>query len=101
MSRVPRRCRRCCCSSPSLPSSPSTSSNGGRRVVGRWIARVIALAYLLLLLVVPVGIVFFRTFRDGFSPFWDAVTTSQAEHAFRVTVEVALFRSEERRVGKA
>jgi sulfate transport system permease protein len=59
--------------------------------VGRWIARVIALAYLLLLLVVPVGIVFFRTFRDGFSPFWDAVTTSQAEHAFRVTVEVALF----------
>jgi sulfate transport system permease protein len=44
-----------------------------------------------LLLVVPVGIVFFRTFRNGFSPFWDAVTTSQAEHAFRVTVEVALF----------
>jgi sulfate/thiosulfate transport system permease protein len=59
--------------------------------VGRWIARVIALAYLLLLLVVPVGIVFFRTFRDGFSPFWDAVTTSQAQHAFRVTVEVAAF----------
>jgi sulfate/thiosulfate transport system permease protein len=59
--------------------------------VGKWIARVIALAYLLLLLVVPVGIVFFRTFRNGFSPFWDAVTTSQAEHAFRVTVEVALF----------
>ncbi|MDQ1457363.1 MAG: sulfate/thiosulfate transport system permease protein [Actinomycetota bacterium] len=59
--------------------------------MGRWIARVIALAYLLLLLVVPVGIVFFRTFRNGFSPFWDAVTTSQAEHAFRVTVEVALF----------
>ncbi|MDP9335079.1 MAG: sulfate ABC transporter permease subunit [Actinomycetota bacterium] len=59
--------------------------------MGRWIARIIALAYLLMLLVVPVGIVFFRTFRDGFSPFWDAVTTSQAEHAFRVTVEVALF----------
>ena len=59
--------------------------------MGRWIARVIALAYLLMLLVVPVGIVFFRTFRDGFSPFWDAVTTSQAQHAFRVTVEVALF----------
>lgn len=59
--------------------------------MGKWIARVIALAYLLLLLVVPVGIVFFRTFRNGFSPFWDAVTTSQAEHAFRVTVEVALF----------
>jgi sulfate transport system permease protein len=59
--------------------------------VGKWIARVIALTYLLMLLVVPVGIVFFRTFRDGFSPFWDAVTTSQAQHAFRVTVEVALF----------
>ena len=59
--------------------------------MGKWIARVVALAYLLMLLVVPVGIVFFRTFRDGFSPFWDAVTTSQAQHAFRVTVEVAFF----------
>ncbi|MDQ1435159.1 MAG: sulfate/thiosulfate transport system permease protein [Actinomycetota bacterium] len=59
--------------------------------MGKWIGRIVALAYLMLLLIVPVGIVFFRTFRHGFSPFWDAITTSQAEHAFRVTLEVAIF----------
>ncbi|MDQ1379445.1 MAG: sulfate/thiosulfate transport system permease protein [Actinomycetota bacterium] len=59
--------------------------------MGKWIGRIVALAYLMLLLIVPVGIVFFRTFRHGFSPFWDAITTSHAEHAFRVTLEVAIF----------
>jgi sulfate transport system permease protein len=59
--------------------------------VGKWIGRIVALAYLMLLLIVPVGIVFFRTFRHGFAPFWDAITTAQAEHAFRVTLEVAIF----------
>jgi len=59
--------------------------------VGKWIARIVALAYLMLLLIVPVGIVFFRTFRHGFGPFWDAITTAQAEHAFRVTLEIAIF----------
>jgi len=59
--------------------------------VGKWLGRVIALTYLMLLLVVPVGIVFARTFQHGFGPFWDAITAPNAVHAFRVTVEVALF----------
>ena len=28
-----------------------------------------------LLLVLPVGLVFFRTFENGFGPVWDALTT--------------------------
>jgi sulfate transport system permease protein len=59
--------------------------------VGKWIGRVVALTYLLFLLVIPVGIVFARTFQHGFSPFWDAITTPGATHAFRVTLEVAFF----------
>ncbi len=59
--------------------------------MGKWLGRVIALVYLLALLVVPVGIVFSRTFQHGFGPFWDAITAPNATHAFLVTVEVALF----------
>jgi sulfate transport system permease protein len=59
--------------------------------VGKWLGRGIALVYLLALLIVPVGIVFSRTFQHGFGPFWDAITAPNATHAFRVTVEVAFF----------
>jgi sulfate transport system permease protein len=59
--------------------------------VGKWLGRGIALVYLLALLIVPVGIVFSRTFQHGFGPFWDAITAPNATHAFRVTLEVAFF----------
>jgi sulfate transport system permease protein len=59
--------------------------------VGKWLGRGIALVYLLALLIVPVGIVFSRTFQHGFGPFWDAITAPDATHAFRVTLEVAFF----------
>jgi sulfate transport system permease protein len=67
------------------------SSSGGEHVVARWAGRTIAIAYLAFLLVIPVGIVFYRTFQHGFGPFWDAMTAPAALHAFRVTIEVAVF----------
>ena len=45
-------------------------------------ARFAALGYLALLIVVPVGSVFFRAFQHGFGAAWDAVTTPEATHAF-------------------
>ena len=33
------------------------------------------------LLLVPVGLVFYRTFEHGVGPAWDAVTTPEAMHA--------------------
>jgi sulfate transport system permease protein len=48
--------------------------------------RVAALGYLFLLLAAPVGLVFFRTFEDGFGPAWQAVTTPEAQHAFWLTL---------------
>jgi len=52
--------------------------------------RFAALGYLSMLLLVPLGIVFWRTFEHGFSPAWDAVTTPDARHALWLTVLIAL-----------
>ncbi|WUH99855.1 sulfate ABC transporter permease subunit [Spirillospora sp. NBC_00431] len=51
--------------------------------------RAIVLAYLLFLLILPVGLIGWRTFEDGPGPFFDALTTHSALHAFRVTLVVA------------
>jgi sulfate/thiosulfate transport system permease protein len=51
--------------------------------------RVVALGYLALLLLVPVGMIFWRTFEHGVGPVWDAITTPAAVSAFWLTVEVA------------
>jgi sulfate/thiosulfate transport system permease protein len=51
--------------------------------------RLIALLYLAALLLVPVGIVFYRTFEPGLGSVWDSVTTPSAIHAFSLTLEIA------------
>jgi sulfate/thiosulfate transport system permease protein len=52
--------------------------------------RSVALAYLALLLFVPVGLVFYRTFEHGVGAVWDSITTPAAIHAFQLTLEVTL-----------
>ena len=51
--------------------------------------RSTALAYLAALVIVPVGMVFYRAFEDGAAAAWEAVTTPQAQHAFYLTVLIA------------
>jgi len=57
---------------------------------GRLSLRVIALGYLGLLLIVPIGMVFYRALENGIGPAWDAVTTPPAQHAFYLTCVIAL-----------
>jgi sulfate/thiosulfate transport system permease protein len=57
---------------------------------GRLTLRVVALGYLALLLVVPVGMVFYRALENGIGPAWEAVTTPPAQHAFYLTCMIAL-----------
>lgn len=57
----------------------------------RLVLRVVALAYLALLLVLPVGLVFWRTFGDGLGPVVDALTDPSVVHAFRITAIVAFW----------
>ena len=52
--------------------------------------RVLALGYLALLLLIPVGVVFYRTFEHGAAAFWSSITTPAAIHALFLTLEVAL-----------
>jgi sulfate transport system permease protein len=53
--------------------------------------RTTALAYLVLLLVLPVGLIVWRTFGAGFGQFSETVTSPQFLHALQVTVQVALW----------
>lgn len=50
--------------------------------------RLVALAYLGAILVVPVAIVVYRTFEPGLGEVWASITTPAAQHAFYLTVLV-------------
>jgi sulfate transport system permease protein len=50
--------------------------------------RAAALGYLAILLVAPVGFVFYRTFEHGIVAAWHSVTTPEAQHAFWLTIEL-------------
>jgi sulfate transport system permease protein len=58
-------------------------------MLGKYVLRFSALAYLGVLLVAPVGFVFWRTFEHGFGPAWAAVTAPDALHALKVTLILA------------
>jgi sulfate transport system permease protein len=55
-------------------------------MIGKYALRCFSLGYLAVLLVAPVGYVFWRTFEHGIGPAWDAVTTPDAVHALKVTL---------------
>ena len=55
-------------------------------MIGKYALRFASLGYLAVLLVAPVGFVFWRTFEHGLGPAWDAVTTPDAVHALQVTL---------------
>jgi sulfate/thiosulfate transport system permease protein len=48
--------------------------------------RGIALFYLSALLLIPVGAIFYETFKEGFSEPFNAVTSEDGMHAFRLTL---------------
>jgi len=57
----------------------------------KYALRLTALVYLLFLLVLPVGLIGWRTFGHGVGPFVESLTTPEALHALRVTVVVAFW----------
>jgi sulfate transport system permease protein len=56
----------------------------------RYALRSLALLYLAVLLLVPVGVVFYRTLEPGLGSVWDSITTPAAISAFWLTIEVAV-----------
>ena len=59
------------------------------RTASRLGLRIFALGYLSMLLLIPVGMVFYRAFEHGAGAAWDAVTTPEALHAFYLTILIA------------
>src|SRR2546430_5839849 len=55
-------------------------------MIAKYALRFVSLGYLAVLLVAPIGFVFWRTFEHGVGPAWDAVTTPDALHALKVTL---------------
>ena len=52
--------------------------------------RFAALLYLAFLLILPVGLVFWRTFEGGIAPVFEALSQPNALHAFKVTLQVGV-----------
>jgi sulfate/thiosulfate transport system permease protein len=52
--------------------------------------RTVALGYLAALLVLPVGLIFYRAFGDGVGHVFDSLTTPEAQHAFWLTLIMVL-----------
>lgn len=57
----------------------------------KYLLRGVALVYLLFLLVLPIGLILVRTFEHGLGPFFAALSTPNAVHAFAVTASVAVW----------
>ena len=52
----------------------------------RWGLRVAGLGYLTLLLLIPLVMIFYKTFEDGISPPLDAITSPDGLHALKLTL---------------
>jgi sulfate/thiosulfate transport system permease protein len=52
----------------------------------RWGLRVLGLGYILLLLLIPLGFIFYKTFEHGIAPPLDAITSPDGLHALKLTL---------------
>jgi len=52
----------------------------------RWGLRVLGLGYIFLLLLLPLALIFYKTFEDGISPPIDAITSPDGLHALKLTL---------------
>jgi sulfate transport system permease protein len=69
----------------------STLTRSGNRRGGRLGLRTIAVLYVGILVLVPLVLVVWRTFKNGFGTFFDALTTPNTVHAFQLTLIIAVW----------
>ncbi|HEX2392288.1 MAG TPA: sulfate ABC transporter permease subunit CysW [Solirubrobacterales bacterium] len=58
----------------------------GSGTASRWSLRVIGLGYILLLLLLPLGFILYKTFEHGISPPLDAIASPDGLHALKLTL---------------
>ena len=59
-------------------------------MLSRYLLRFGAIGYLAMLLLIPLGMVFYRAFEHGFGAAWDAISSPDAVHALWLTMLVTL-----------
>src|SRR3982750_4896208 len=59
-------------------------------MTARRVVRFGSLGYLAVILIAPVGLIFWRAFEHGFHPFWAAISNPDAVHALKLTLEIAV-----------
>ena len=52
----------------------------------RWGLRFLGLGYLTMLLLIPLVMIFYKTFEDGFGPPWEAITSPDGLHALKLSL---------------
>ncbi|MGN6257329.1 MAG: sulfate ABC transporter permease subunit CysW [Solirubrobacterales bacterium] len=52
----------------------------------RWTLRALGLGYVLLLLLIPLGFIFYKTFEHGIAPPLEAITSPDGLHALKLTL---------------
>jgi sulfate transport system permease protein len=57
-------------------------------MIGKWVLRAIAVSYVACLVLIPVGVIAWRTFEHGLLPVWNALTSPDALHAIKLTVMI-------------
>src|SRR5439155_1028254 len=85
---APRRSPSCCSRSRSRSCSRSAGSDAMPRgtSVGKVGLRIVALGYLFVILLAPLGLVFYRTFAHDSGAAWNALSNQDTLHAFRLTL---------------
>jgi sulfate/thiosulfate transport system permease protein len=58
----------------------------GSSTAGRWSLRALGLGYVLLLLLLPLAFIFYKTFEKGIAPPLDAITSPDGLHALKLTL---------------
>lgn len=72
------------------PSAGRVRARPGRRPSGSaWAIRLVAVAYVGLLVLLPLAVMVWRTFQHGLGTFVDALTSAEATHAIVLSLEVA------------
>lgn len=59
-------------------------------MTARRVVRFGSLAYVALILLAPVALVFYRAVEPGFGTFWSAISNPDAVHALKLTLEITL-----------
>ena len=72
-----------------VPDRPAGATSRARPTTGSLTLRAIAVLYVGVLVLVPIVVIFYRTFQPGLHTVWAALTDHDAVHAFQVTAIVA------------